>query len=165
MAGPERQIGNRMGLAWAAAGAIVLLLVAGAYWRVRPSAVPDLPPDLNDPAVVAAGQALYARHCAECHGGNLEGEPNWRTPRPDGSLPAPPHDASGHTWHHADKVLFGITRDGGASVAPKGFPSRMPAFGGQLSEREIWAVLGYIKSTWPEEIRKRQDALSRRARQ
>lgn len=161
MTAPERPIKNRVGLAWTAAGAFVLLLVGGAYWLARPAAIPDL----NDPALVATGQTLYGGRCAECHGGNLEGEPNWRTLRPDGSLPAPPHDASGHTWHHPDSVLFGITRDGGASVAPKGFPSRMPAFGGQLSEREIWAVLAFIKSTWPAEIRQRQEEINRRARQ
>jgi mono/diheme cytochrome c family protein len=158
MAAPERPIRSRVGLAWAAAGAFVLLLVGGAYWYVRPAAIPDL----NDAALIAAGRTIYGGRCAECHGGNLEGEPNWRRPNPDGSLPAPPHDASGHTWHHADEVLFDITRDGGASVAPKGFPSRMPAFGGQLSEREIWAVIAFIKSTWPEEIRRRQAALNRR---
>ena len=140
-------------------GAFAAALAVLGFWLARPSV-----PDLSGPALIAAGKMVYAGHCTECHGGNLEGEPNWRTPYPDGSLPAPPHDASGHTWHHADKVLFGIIRDGGASVAPKGFPSRMPAFGGQISEREIWAVLAFIKSTWPEEIQKRQEAVSRRAR-
>jgi mono/diheme cytochrome c family protein len=148
---------KRIGLLVAGAGAVAAL----GLW-LKPDAAP---PDPNDPALIATGRTVYAVACAECHGGNLEGEPNWRTPHPDGSLPAPPHDASGHTWHHPDKVLFGITRDGGASVAPKGFPSRMPAFGGQLSEREIWAVLAYIKSTWPPDIRQRQESLSRRARQ
>lgn len=143
---------------WLVGGAAAL--AAFALWFTPDAA----PPDLNDPSLVAAGKSVYAAACAECHGGNLEGEPNWRRPNPDGSLPAPPHDAGGHTWHHPDKVLFGITRDGGASVAPKDFPSRMPAFAGRLSEREIWAVLAYIKSTWPPEIRERQEAVSRRAR-
>jgi mono/diheme cytochrome c family protein len=158
MAGDGRKSKRGRTIALGIAGAAAL--AAFALW-FKPDAAP---PDLNDPSLVAAGQSVYAVACAECHGGNLEGEPNWRTPHPDGSLPAPPHDAGGHTWHHPDKVLFGITRDGGASVAPKGFPSRMPAFAGRLSDREIWAVLAYIKSTWPPEIRERQEALSRRAR-
>ncbi len=159
MAAPERRAGSRSGLAWGAGGALVLLLAAGAYWYARPSA-----PDLNDPDLIAAGREAYYLHCAVCHGAQLEGEPNWRTPKADGSLPSPPHDASGHTWHHPDRVLFEITWKGGASVAPPGFPSRMPAFEAQLAEREIWAVLAFIRSTWPADIRARQESVTRRAR-
>ena len=52
------------------------------------------------------GQTLYVEECASCHGANLEGQPNWRTPDANGVLPAPPHDASGHTWHHDNQLLF-----------------------------------------------------------
>jgi cytochrome c len=48
---------------------------------------------------VASGRSIYDRHCASCHGGNLEGQPEWRSRLPNGRLPAPPHDDSGHTWH------------------------------------------------------------------
>ena len=37
----------------------------------------------------------------------------------------------------------------------------MPAFGGALSDDEIWAVLAYIKSSWPREIRKAQLEMTR----
>ena len=36
------------------------------------------------------GAALYAEHCASCHGENLEGAPNWRRVGEDGLYPAPP---------------------------------------------------------------------------
>jgi mono/diheme cytochrome c family protein len=36
----------------------------------------------------------------------------------------------------------------------------MPAFEGVLTDAEIWAVLAFIKSRWPEEIRKRQERLN-----
>lgn len=113
----------------------------------------------NSSADVAAGEVLYAENCAACHGANLEGEENWRSPRDDGSLPAPPHDASGHTWHHADSMLFAYTKLGGAEVlAAQGvdFNSGMPGFGDQLSDGEIWDILAYIKSTWPERERATQ---------
>jgi hypothetical protein len=45
-------------------------------------------------------------------GANLEGQPNWKERQANGRLPAPPHDASGHTWHHPDAQLFGITKQG-----------------------------------------------------
>ncbi|MCY4361382.1 MAG: c-type cytochrome, partial [Gammaproteobacteria bacterium] len=46
---------------------------------------------------VSAGQTLYQEQCAACHGANLEGQPNWRSANDDGTLPAPPHDETGHT--------------------------------------------------------------------
>jgi mono/diheme cytochrome c family protein len=33
------------------------------------------------------------------------------------------------------------------------FDSGMPGFADQLTDQEIWDILGYIKSTWPERIR------------
>jgi mono/diheme cytochrome c family protein len=107
-------------------------------------------------AEVALGREVYSAHCASCHGANLEGQPNWQQALPTGGLPAPPHDASGHTWHHNDQSLFTTVKWGGAATAPEGFKSNMPAFGDRLSDREIWAVLAFIKSTWPPEIQEAQ---------
>lgn len=65
-------------------------------------------------------------------------------------MPAPPHDQSGHTWHHTDKALFGVTKLGLKLFAGENYESDMPAFEGILKDEEIEAVLAYIKSTWPE---------------
>lgn len=99
------------------------------------------------------GAALYQQNCASCHGAELQGQPDWRSPGPDGRLPAPPHDATGHTWHHGDDILFRITRDGTAAVVGGGYESDMPGFGDALTDAEIRAILDYIKSTWPERER------------
>ena len=64
---------------------------------------------------LARGEAVYAEACASCHGANLEGQPNWRSPGPDGRLPAPPHDETGHTWHNPDRLLLQITALGTAA--------------------------------------------------
>ncbi len=108
------------------------------------------------------GKAVYAQHCASCHGVQLEGQPNWRERLASGRMPAPPHDASGHTWHHPDSMLFGITKHGlvPGKYALPGYQSDMPALGGVLPDEEIWAVLAYIKSSWPEDIRKAQRELT-----
>jgi mono/diheme cytochrome c family protein len=116
--------------------------------------------DVTDPALVALGEAVYTERCASCHGAHLEGQPNWRRRLPNGRLPAPPHDAAGHTWHHPDRELFEITKKGPAAIAP-GYESDMPAFKDVLDDREIWAVLAYIKSVWPAEIRARQERINR----
>ncbi|MBC7952647.1 MAG: cytochrome c [Rhodospirillaceae bacterium] len=117
--------------------------------------------DSGNARQVALGAQVYAGHCAECHGAKLEGEPDWRIRKPDGQLPAPPHDLSGHTWHHPDEQLFAITKHGMSRFAPADYKTAMPAFIGKLSDSQIRAVIAYIKSTWPEDIQRRQDALNR----
>lgn len=122
--------------------------------------------DPTDSTQVSLGQSVYTRHCASCHGGNLEGQPNWRQRRLDGRLPAPPHDETGHTWHHPDAHLFAITKHGiKPPLAPEGYESDMRAFNDVLSDEEIWAVLSYIKSTWPPGIRQRQEQIDQQAEQ
>lgn len=118
--------------------------------------------DPFDSEQVEMGRKVYATACASCHGVNLEGQPNWRTRLATGGLPAPPHDDSGHTWHHPDELLFKLTKLGPKAYNDPSIVSNMPAFGGQLSDDEIWAVLAYIKSRWPAEIRGRQAKLNRR---
>lgn len=120
-----------------------------AYDPARwPTAAAGAPPP--DATAVAHGAALYAAHCASCHGARLEGQPEWQAMRPDGSLPAPPHDASGHTWHHGDGMLLRIIAEGGTFYLPS---SQMPGFASVLSEPEMRAVLTFIKTTWgPDEL-------------
>lgn len=121
--------------------------------------------DPRDAAKFALGARVYAQACAACHGAKLEGQPNWRKRLASGRLPAPPHDDSGHTWHHADDVLFGITKNGLVPpYAPKGYESDMPAFGEKLSDEEIWAVLAYIKSHWSSEVLPARAEMTRNAR-
>lgn len=128
-----------------ATGAL-LLAGCGEPW-------PESGIDPTNPAKLAIGKEIYEDHCAACHGANLEGQPDWRIRRADGRLPAPPHDANGHTWHHSDDMLFAMVHDGMVPpLAPEGYQSDMPAYGEILSDDEIRAVLAYIQSTWPKEI-------------
>lgn len=132
------------------------LLAAGMVWSQSQSqSEPAVPLSIAgiDPDGIAAGEVLYAGFCASCHGETLEGQPDWQSPGPDGLLPAPPHDATGHTWHHADQLLFEYTKLGGkAALELRGlsFNSGMPGFGDQLSDADIWRVLGFIRSNWSE---------------
>ncbi len=115
--------------------------------------------DPGDRDKVALGARVYAENCAACHGANLEGQPDWRQRLPNGRLPAPPHDATGHTWHHPDDQLFALTKYGPAALAGGGYQSDMPAYEGILTDAEIWAVLSYIKSRWPQEVQARHDQI------
>lgn len=115
----------------------------------QPAGGDDPRADAGNPDLVKVGGTVYVQQCASCHGAKLEGQPDWRTRLANGRLPAPPHDESGHTWHHPDYVLFAITRNGLVPpYAPKGYESDMPAFVGKLSDADIWAVLAYLKSHW-----------------
>ena len=115
----------------------------------------------SETAAIAQGQQLYAENCASCHGANLKGQPDWKRPLQSGRMPAPPHDASGHTWHHPDGVLFWITKEGPAAVVGNGYESDMQGFGEVLSDEKIRAVLAFIKSTWPARERAYQVEMSR----
>ncbi len=117
---------------------------------INNTAVPPVP-TLN-PDQVAQGEQMYAQHCAACHGAQLEGEPNWKQRKADDSFPAPPHDASGHTWHHSDELLLHIIAAGGDPA----LNSKMPAFNGTLSDEQMQAVLEFIKSKWGRDEREYQ---------
>lgn len=142
--------------------ALLLALGAGAAYSLNPFGFGGggAGIDADDREKVALGARIYAENCASCHGAELEGEADWRQRRADGRLPAPPHDASGHTWHHPPDQLFAITKHGPAALAGGGYQSDMPAYEGVLSDDEIWAVLSYIKSRWPETIRERYDSMT-----
>ena len=111
------------------------------------------------------GERLYQENCASCHGANLEGQPDWRTRLPNGRVPAPPHDASGHTWHHPDRVLFDIVKRGPAAIVGAGYESDMPGYEGVLTDDEITSIVDYIKSTWPDKERAFQSERTREDQQ
>lgn len=139
----------KRGILIAAAAGLALAAAMALYIGRPASGAAYIDP--SDQALVARGKSIYDIHCAACHGARMEGQPNWRERRPDGRLPAPPHDASGHTWHHPDAVLVDIVRHGlvPGRTAPEGYQSDMPAYERVLSDADVLAVLAYIKSGWP----------------
>lgn len=111
---------------------------------------------IDDPEQVALGHDVYGDQCAECHGPNGEGQ--FGSPfetDAQGRLGAPPHDDTGHTWHHDDELLMRIVREGGTGDETM-FVQTMPAFGEILSDREIEAVIAYIKTLWSAQSREIQ---------
>ena len=114
----------------------------------------------NDAATVALGADLYVDFCAACHGADLQGQENWQIRQANGRLPAPPHDVTGHTWHHPDAQLFQIVKFGTAALVGNGYESDMIGYGDILTDDEIRAVMAYIKSTWPIQIIERHNAMN-----
>ena len=140
-----------------AALALAAVWIADAF-APPPSAFTMRP---DDPATLALGENVYRQHCVACHGEKLEGQPDWRERNAQGLLPAPPHDATGHTWHHPDEVLFNLTKYGVAKAARlKDYASAMPAYEGVLSDTEIVAALSWIESIWPPQARAAQEQVN-----
>lgn len=143
-----------------------LLLAAAALGLVLLNVLAEDEPstiDLQNSDTIALGRDVYKAQCAACHGVNLEGQPSWRERKENGRLPAPPHDETGHTWHHDDTTLFNLTKYGLAALIGQPVETDMPAYNGVLTDEEIRAVLAYIKSQWPEPIRERQAEINARA--
>lgn len=132
--------------------ALAIVGMAGTAWLVARRGIGS--------EQIESGRRVYAEHCASCHGAELQGQPDWQTRLPNGRMPAPPHDASGHTWHHSDAQLFTIVKKGVSAIVP-GYQSDMPGFEGALTEQQVHAVLAYIKSTWPDREREYQVQRSR----
>lgn len=137
----------------------MFVVIAAAIVACSPSVQPKSPDAYSsDQEMVMQGAAIYQQNCASCHGANLEGQPNWMQRNASGTLRAPPHDATGHTWHHPDDMLFAITKWGSEAVIGNDYKSDMPGFSNTLDDDDIWAVLAYIKSQWPDEIRAARNA-------
>ena len=143
---------TRRKLVFGVVGVVIIGAAAVLYSTIRPSGPAFIDP--ADQSLVMQGKAIYANNCAACHGEALQGQPNWRERMSNGRLPAPPHDKSGHTWHHPDAMLVDMVKNGlvPGKTAPPGYVSDMPAYRDILSDQQIIAVLTYIKSTWPPKV-------------
>jgi mono/diheme cytochrome c family protein len=102
--------------------AVLAVGIAAAAWLVAGRRIA--------PDRIAIGRQLYAEHCASCHGAALQGQPDWQNRLPNGRMPAPPHDSTGHTWHHSDAQLLTIVKEGVSAIVP-GYESDMPGFEGR----------------------------------
>lgn len=120
--------------------------------------------DYTNPETVRLGADLYDVNCAACHGADLQGQDDWRTPAANGRAAAPPHDETGHTWHHPDTQLFQIVKFGTEPLVGNGYESDMSGYDGVLSDDEILSVMAYIKSTWPDEVIQRHNEINAAAR-
>ena len=134
------------------AAAVALLVLAAAACSSTPAELaPPTEPAASPTPAARTGQEVFASTCAACHGEAGEGQPNWHIRNENGTFPAPPLNGDGHTWHHADGLLYRIVSQGGKiqeSPSIPSFKSAMPAFGELLSHEEIIATLEYVKDLW-----------------
>jgi mono/diheme cytochrome c family protein len=90
-------------------------------------------------ASIAAGQALYQKQCAGCHGDTGKG---------DGAmgeeLNPKPANLTDADWKHGstDGEIFTVIRDGVKATGMKGYARKMTA-------HQLWDVVNYIRSIGP----------------
>lgn len=108
-----------------------------------------MPPEERyyDPAQLARGEQTYNDNCAQCHGADASGDPNWRQPDGNGQFRPPPLNGTGHTWHHPLTQLRHAIENGG----PPG-ESNMPAWGDTLTDEDIDDLIAWFQSLWPNDI-------------
>ena len=93
----------------------------------------------------AAAGAQKAASCTSCHGANGEGAPNWRQRDANDQFPPPPLNGGGHSWHHPLSALRHTIRNGTQAIG-----GSMPAWKDKLSDADIYAVIAWFQSKWPE---------------
>ena len=86
-----------------------------------------------------AGKAIYERSCVGCHG------PTGQGGRMAAMLAVPPRNLADQAYMvtRSDQQLFDVISQGGA---PTGLSAAMMAFGGQLSEPQIWDTVAYVRT-------------------
>jgi mono/diheme cytochrome c family protein len=85
---------------------------------------------------IARGTRLYTNNCSACHGVNARGGGPMA-----GTTAVPPPALTGSTSHlggRTDGELFRIIVNGQSGG--------MPAWGGKLSDNEIWDVVNFLRS-------------------
>ena len=118
------------------------------------------PITIDSKIMIAKGKIAYENNCVSCHMINLAGAKNWKGVDEDGHRKAPPLNGTGHTWHHDDKTLHGIIKNGLAKLV-KNYEGKMIGFEDKLSDKDIDSILAYIKSYWPKDKYDHQINLSK----
>lgn len=111
--------------------------VNGGDSMIRASAAGDLIPAVNmdDPAQIARGKAVYLTYCAQCHGYNHDGNGTVG----QSFYPLPTDLRGAKVQFQKDGYLFHDISFG----SPNG---RQPALATTVSITERWQVVAYIKS-------------------
>ncbi|CAG1013225.1 MAG: cytochrome c [Anaerolinea sp.] len=106
------------------------------------------------------GREIYLQNCAACHGAEGRGQFPEAPFQPDstGRIGAPPHNDTGHSWHHSDVLLIRYVTEGGFSDLTRFY--LMPPFGDVLTDEQIMLVIAHIKTLWTDEQRARQRQLT-----
>jgi len=96
-------------------------------------------------ASLIRGVKLYQENCAQCHGPEAQGHPDWTNPK---VVAAPPLDGHGNVWKRGTPELVAIIRNG---ASRQGQPV-MPAWKDRLSDQDIDDIIGWFQALWPADV-------------
>jgi len=130
--------------------ALAALLAACSREEPAATAPPPLSVRQFDAASLRHGAELFAEHCAQCHGPEGQGHPDWQTPSGDQFAAAPPLNGTGNDWKRTRAQLAAVIRDGARRATDKA--EIMPSWKGRLKEPDIEDVINYMQSLWPADI-------------
>ncbi len=93
------------------------------------------------------GARLFQQNCAQCHGPEAQGHPDWQR-QSKFYAAAPPLNGKGNDWKlskakFARIVKYGLSRNGVAI---------MPAWHARLSDRDIDDIITWSQALWPTDV-------------
>jgi mono/diheme cytochrome c family protein len=100
---------------------------------------------LYDVERIARGARLFQEKCAQCHGPDAQGHPDWERGRKEGFAAAPPLNGTGTDIILSKAKMMEIIRNG---VKQKGVPV-MPAWAGRVSSQDVEDVITWYQALWP----------------
>ena len=133
---------------YAAAVLVVSLMLSACQKKETPTPAPTAAPAIEVPVSLAAlsrGARLFEEQCAQCHGPEAQGHPDWQTP---GVVAAPPLNGTGNDWKRTRAQLVATVKNG----AKRDGELVMPGWGGRLSDAEINDIVDWFQALWPPEV-------------
>lgn len=99
-------------------------------------------------ARIAHGALIFQENCAQCHGPEAQGHPDWQHAKQQGYAAAPPLDGTGPATRLKKSELIAVIKNG---VKYDGQPV-MPAWKGRVSDTDIEDVITWFQALWPSEV-------------
>jgi len=130
-------------------GILLACLLVACEEKSAPPPTPTTAANLRfDTATLAEGASLYQTHCAQCHGPQAQGHPDWQTPSDGTFAAAPPLNGTGTDKSRTRAELRATIAQG----RKHGNEPIMPGFASRLQPGEIEALMNYLQSLWPPEV-------------
>lgn len=136
---------------WRRFGVILLVVIAcGCERKTADSSATSLQAPLGSDRTLSVesvmrGARLYQENCAQCHGPEAQGHPDWKNPQ---VVAAPPLDGSGNEWKRKRSELITVVKKG----ITRNNEHVMPAWSERLSDREIEDIVAWFQALWPMEV-------------
>lgn len=94
------------------------------------------------------GAQLYQEHCAQCHGPEAQGHPDWKIPE---ALAAPPLNGTGNEWKRTRADMIALIENG----LKRNNEPLHPAYKGRISSADIETIITWYQALWPSDVYER----------